>query len=580
MANPYNNFRRPSGSEASWNTISRRFDQPTYVSFKLVFGHGNDWNYNGAGEGTLVNYDIMPHPLFMPEGQPAINDRVKYSSIDYLKDANEFTRSSMMQQFIVKWNALQYNYPWYFKKIEGVQEMLKVDHKVGQRILNDKRLTVSVREGLDLRMAHLLNLYKKIAWDDTYQRWVLPDMMRYFTLNIYISEFRTFHTPNQYNGLGVASGGTNEDGELWLKALDDTLPTWVIKCEMCEFDIESFNFDHLSNLSVEDDPGEVGISFDIKVGKIYEEQMYPMFSNMYMFDKSLNGFDRIKQTELNGQVNTGTNELEDRDFDSTAFDQNNNWNKSLSSLQIAQDSLNQDKEHMSTTPFNEMANEKALYGESGPGPDGKWFTDDDKYTPDPTEPNTWVGNALDFGGAYVVNEIDDYVNKAKTTEIPGLGFSATELLSSIESKDIFSTLGLLKAGQQRAAAEILPSALLDDPIAGAAMFKQYLTKIAESQATDSNNQFVKTAAITALNDDNIFAKVNDLSYATDLVGQGETNVVKEVYNKTYPNIVAEQTGNDRSIATDLDGGPKQIELSQIFDGVPSSAATSNTIIKG
>lgn len=578
MANPYNNFRRPSGYEASFNTISRRFDQPTYVSFRLVFGSGNDWNFNGAGEGTLVNYDIMPHPLFMPEGNININDRVRYSSIDYLKDANEFTRSSMMQQFIVKWNALQYNYPWYFKKIEGVQDMLKVDPKSGQRVLNDKRLTVTAMEGLDLRMTHLLNLYKKIAWDDTYQRWVLPDMMKYFTLNIYISEYRTFHTPNQFNGLGYATGQPSENGELWLKALDDTLPTWVIKCEMCEFDLETMNFDYLGNLGIEEDPEMAGVQFGIKVGKIHEEQMYPMFSNMYLNDKSLNGFDRIKQTEIGGSINDEGG-AEDKDFDSTAFDQNNNWNKGYAALQIAQDSLGQDKDHLSTAPFNEMANEKALYGESGPGPDGKWFTDDDKYTPNPTEPNTWVGNAVDFGGAYVGNAVDDFVNKAKTTEIPGLGFSATELQSAIESKDIFSTLGLLKSGQDRAASEILPSELLNGDLNNN-MFRQFLENIAQSKATSEDNQFVKTAAITALNDNNVFSKIADYSYATDLVGQGETNIVKKVYNKTYPNIVAAQTGGDRSIATDLDGGPKQIQLTDIFDAAPTSAATSNTIITG
>lgn len=587
MANPYNNFRRPSEYTAAYNTISRRFDQPTYVSFKLVFGSTHDWNYNGAGLGTLVNYDIMPHPLFMPEGNEEINDRVRYSSIDYLKDSNEYTRASMMQSFIVKWNALQYNFPWYFKKIDGVQEMLKVQPKNGQRILNDHRLVITAMEGIDLRVTHLLNLYKKIAWDDTYQRWVLPDMMRYFTLDIYISEFRTFHTPNQYNALGYGSiEDQYEEGELWLKAMDNTLPTWVIKCEMCEFDLESINFNYLANLGVDEAPDEAGIQFSIKVGNINEMQVYPMFKNMYLLDKSLNGFDRIKETDIGVTFNADTNAAEDTEieFDSTSLDQNNNRNKGYEVLGIAQDTLGQEKTHLSNTPFNERANDKSLYGVTGPGPDGKYFTDDDKYTPDPTKSNTWVGNAAGFAGSYVTGKVDDYVNKLKVNEIPGLGFSPTELQSAIQSKNIFSTLGLLKNGADRAASEILPSELLDQGFdqggVSTEIFKQMLLEISTSQATDEDNIFIKTAAITALNDDNIFAKVNDLSLATDLVGEGEINVEKNVFNKNYPDVVADQTGNDRSTATDLDGGPMSIQLMKIYDGAPSSAATSNTILKG
>jgi hypothetical protein len=39
-----------------------------------------------------------------------------------------------------------------------------------------------------------MQLYRKIVWDDVYQRWILPDMMRFFNLKIYVSEIRLFHT--------------------------------------------------------------------------------------------------------------------------------------------------------------------------------------------------------------------------------------------------------------------------------------------------------------------------------------------------------------------------------------------------
>jgi len=582
--NPYTNFRRPGIEPASFNSISRRFDEPTYLSFRILLGAG-DSIYNGAGEGTFINYDVMPHPLFMGKGSDDIETRVRYSSIDYLMDSNEFTRAKMLRQFINKFNRIQYDFPWYFKKIEGVDNLLQINHQKGMRVGSDARLIITAMEGLDLRMSHILNLYKKIAWDDTFQRWVLPDMMRYFTLKIYISEFRTMHTPNQYDAIGnawIADDNSQSDGEVWLKILDNTLPTQVINCEMCEFDLENIKFDYLGNLGVSEDPTEAGIQFSIKVGKIYEEQVYPLFQNSYLIDKNLNGFDRFKQTDILNTLENDKVISKEGEFDSTDKDQNNNAIKYGSgTLQIAQNSMEQDKLHLSGTPFNERANDQSLYGAKGAGKDGKWFSEDDKYDPSPTEPNTWVGNAVDFGGAYLKNQVSEIFDKAKMTPIPGLGFSPTELGAAIQGKDIISTLGLIKKSVDQVTADNFgPSALLEGKLSND-IFNSFLRTMANSTATSEESNFIKIAAIDALNNNSILSKVLDYSQATNLVSQGETNLSQPILSKNnYRDIVIQQTGNDRSIATDLDGGPKKLQLSQILDGIPSSAATTNKLISG
>lgn len=581
--NPYNFFRRPGTEAASFNSISKRFDQPSYLTFRLEIGR-NDQIYNGAGFGQLVNYDIMPHPLFMSKGSDTISDRVTYSSIDYLMDANEFTRANMLRQFINKFNRIQYDFPWYFKKIEGLKDLMTVDPIQGMRVKSDSRLVITALEGLDLRMSHILNLYKKIAWDDTYQRWVLPDMMRYFTMKIYISEFRTFHVPNQYDGNGYGNTSDqefSEAGELWLKILDDTLPTWVINCEMCEFDIQNINFDFLGNLGVDETPEEAGVQFSIKIGKIYEEQVYPSFKNMYLIDKALNGFDRAKRYDEINTINE-KNQIEKvtGDFDSTDSNQNNNYTKyGMNILGLAQNTLEQDKSHLSSTPFNERANDQSLYGAKGAGKDGQWFSEDDKYTPNPTDPNTWVGNALDFGGAYLQNEVESFIDKAKITPIPGLGFSPTELGAAIQGKDIISTLGLIKKSVDAVTNTAYgPSALLEGGISNE-VFMSFLNSVAQSKATSEDSNFIQIAATEALNNNSILAKVLDYSLATNLVSDGETNINQPILNKNnYRDAVKIQTGNDRSTATDLDGGPKKIQLTQIFDSAPTSAATTNKLI--
>ena len=45
-----------------------------------------------------------------------------------------------------------------------------------------------------MKITQLMQLYKNVAWDDYYQRWILPDMMRFFNVKIYVSEIRLFHS--------------------------------------------------------------------------------------------------------------------------------------------------------------------------------------------------------------------------------------------------------------------------------------------------------------------------------------------------------------------------------------------------
>jgi hypothetical protein len=47
-------------------------------------------------------------------------------------------------------------------------------------------------EGLDLKIRTLMEFYRKAAWDDVYQRWILPENMRQFKMIIYVFERRTF----------------------------------------------------------------------------------------------------------------------------------------------------------------------------------------------------------------------------------------------------------------------------------------------------------------------------------------------------------------------------------------------------
>ena len=588
----YKTFRRPGisdyvgGAGTPFNTLNARYDQPTYVSFRLVFAPNGDSWYNGAADE--VNYDRMPHPLFAPKGIDDVIDRQRYSAVDYLLDANEYTRANMLQEFQQKFNTLQDKFQWYFQKIDGVSDLLKIDPKKGMRVTSDKRLTVTALEAVDLRMSHILNLYRKIAWDDTYQRWVLPDMMRYFTLDIYISEFRTFQ------GYETKTAESNSD-DLSLTVLDNILPTWVIKCEMCEFDLENINFTYLDSLNVGEDVDMAGLTFGIKVGKMYEEQIYPTFQNMYMIDKYLNGFDRARSsiatggsttvgTLVDGQpVNVTTQNS--TPFNSTTQGTNFNLDPEVYTS-LAQELYAQERTHISGAAFNELTNSKNLFGAKAAGPDGKLFTNDDNVANvDPTTPSTWFNNATSFGQSFLKNTVDELIDKAKVTSIPGLGLSFNEAQSALESKNIITALGLVrKAVNEVARGYVQPSELLEGDIQDS-MFRSYLEGVATSEATE-DNQLIREAANIALNDDGIWGQIKDFSKATDLVGEGELNSPNHILEGTlYKDNIEESTKGDKSLATNViaegEGNiTKTIQVGQIIEAAPSSKATNSKILKG
>ena len=224
--------------------FARTFDEPTYLTFKVEFNFGdtdamyrnmaynnNGLDYGGKDKGVehaMFNtmYDYMPEPFLLPheangkqkvdftlKGADIIDDftgeiigkendeRLKidvstgktYSTESYLDySLGEHGRASLLHNFKLALKDIQDNFPYYLKSISGVDTLFKVDTTTGIR-LKDASITLDCYEALDLRITQLLNMYKKIVWDDVYQRWVLPDMMRYFNMKIYISEIRLFH---------------------------------------------------------------------------------------------------------------------------------------------------------------------------------------------------------------------------------------------------------------------------------------------------------------------------------------------------------------------------------------------------
>ena len=173
------------------------YEEPTYLSFKLEFGNWGASINDEEGDRILwevqdkqyQTYDDLPMGLFNPnfsipntESYDTKLENVShYSAVEYLYRRNEDTRAEYLQAFIKGWYDLQKNYQPYFQEINGLSKLFTVDVNKGMRIEEGSKITVKCLEDpIDQRIRYLLTLYRKAAWDDNWQRWILPDIYRYF----------------------------------------------------------------------------------------------------------------------------------------------------------------------------------------------------------------------------------------------------------------------------------------------------------------------------------------------------------------------------------------------------------------
>ena len=271
--------------------FSSDFDEPTYLSFKLNF-------YSDERLTDEMTYDTLPQALFTPpnlpeDGNPydrwmdwASDDELreiiadyqydpesfvydrKYSAFNYLLDRNEDFRAFLLAKFLKGWAELQEQYQFYFQSVSGLDKLLESNPSRGSKLSKDTVVTIECLEAIDQRVKYLLSLYKAAAWDDEYQRWILPDIYRYFKMDIFISEIRTFHVSNfsdQGSALNLITNTAtnlinkglswvNSKLDKWTKGgLDNNIrmdletlsvingicPVTCIHCELCDFDISN-----------------------------------------------------------------------------------------------------------------------------------------------------------------------------------------------------------------------------------------------------------------------------------------------------------------------------------------------------
>ena len=323
------------------------------------------------------------------------------------------------------------------------------------------------------------------------------------------------------------------------------------------------------------------LTFDVLVGNITEEYRNPIL-DYYWTDRIINGMERTVEYEegpsvevnlpigISGAVSSATTRVPTIGalYTPTKLSTNNN----------ARSFINHDmdygekRSHESGRPFIQT-------GGSGKSNLSNSVYVDNVDNINPTQPSTWIGNGIKFGRAFVENFVESKLDQAKMTSIPGLGLSFNQAVAAIQSKDLMTVFGMVRQAINQSIESSGPSSELSKAIVDKT-FKEFVTGIAKSEATDGDAlEFVKIAN-NILTDSTEWKKVELLSNTKGLISQGLEKILGYELKDSggLRTAASKSTGGDRSIATDLDGGPKSFQ-GKIYEGVPSilSSATNRKI---
>ena len=482
--------------------FNSRYDEPTYLTVRVDFFPGRYEKFNNIDEyqssENLYNnssYDSMPHPLF-----ESITSGT-YSTLNYLKNniGDEY-RANLLEQLIKGLADLSYDCPYYISSVSGLNDILSVDPKRGSRLKNDAVITLKCIEGLDQRISAIKNLYKKIAWDDVYQRWILPDIMRYFKIDIYISEFRIFHKSNknynksidkkdiyeqlkysvadytQYDTYDVVHIGNL--GELIYNSMINlNVPTMKLSCYMCEFDINDM-YNHLSELTTDNRNNPINTEIKIKIGNIIEQTSYNFFGNtpeknrILLNDEVLSDILKFKKS-----YDSSTVKIEDKDATDHYYVDKNRIKFNI----LANNSENNKKSNLVEGHHN-----MSLLAKADPlkdltsGGGGGYI-------------NNFMKNSATQAVAYGKNFVKDKVTELMNTNLVG-GNSLNDIIYALKSENLFEMFRVFK--NNAASLDLLypeVSAATKDKIS-LTTFKNVLKDLSTSIATDPKANTMKNIA--------------------------------------------------------------------------------------
>jgi hypothetical protein len=280
-------------------------DEPTFLTFSIDFKFETEPTNVGYGDSNL-----WTSPLF--------NNRNKWGAVSFLMSRSYAPLANSLTQFKEILRYITNQAPWYFQSIEGLDKMRNQarDTSKGWKT-KDQKITIGTLEAVDLRVQELAELYNHSIYDLTYRRDIVPDNLRWFSMDIYVAEARNlrWRLPGAggaaANALGLnsaaistiggAAAGISEGlgGPEFGSNIMEQFGFMKFKCRQCEFDFsESVPF---SKLSIGEKPTMANNKIGIKIGWFEEE---------YKFGDGTRIYEDTKKTDIKnpwGNRNLGAN---------------------------------------------------------------------------------------------------------------------------------------------------------------------------------------------------------------------------------------------------------------------------------
>lgn len=168
---------------------SALFSDPVTLNFKLLI----DWNCNYGLFGTGIN-----------------------SAVSYFNRIGDVVRSELTQRFISEFQKFIQDYDWLILGCDGLQEIF--NRNPWMLPSEDEKVTLTIRETIDLRVQSLISMYKNIWWDDVRMVEVLPVNLRRFNCCILV------YSSGYFNNLlyGIQAGNENNSN------INDEPERWIL----------------------------------------------------------------------------------------------------------------------------------------------------------------------------------------------------------------------------------------------------------------------------------------------------------------------------------------------------------------
>lgn len=255
--------------------VRDRFDEPTYLTFSLDFNL--DQEFMGYEESNF----LAKSPLFNT------NPEKSQSAVNYLLARGHTDKANQLAVFIKLLKYLRDDTPWYFQGVQGLDKLWEKSTAMNEPMKGGE-ITVSTLEAVDLRITELADLYRNSVYDKQYMRERVPDNLRWFSMDIWVAEFRNLRNtlPPLLNlgstlnssgpNLAGLAGAGNEFGNVL-----DNFGYIRLKCRQCEFDF-SGSFPGGADMKIGPDGRNPNASsFKIKIGWMEEENHYSSGSVTY-----------------------------------------------------------------------------------------------------------------------------------------------------------------------------------------------------------------------------------------------------------------------------------------------------------